>query len=86
MSVLEQFDSDALIAELERRGVLDPDHIVDIRDDNFALQHPARCRPDMFGCDVHLALSALEGRPMPIGRYRVDLADDVLTNWRGVTS
>ena len=72
-----------LIAEVEKlrevigeqRHIVD---IVDIEETDFGLQHPIECRDDLLGCAVGVALHALDGPPMPVGRYVVVLDDDGL--------
>lgn len=51
-------------------------HIVDFHVTEFGLQHPIECRDDLLGCPVGRALNALDGPPMPVGRYVVVLGDD----------
>jgi len=53
-------------------------HIVDVTATQFGLQHPVECRPDLLACPVRIALNALDGPPMPVGRYVVTLDDDGL--------
>jgi hypothetical protein len=43
-------------------------HIVEFKEDGFALLHPIDCRPDMLGCDFHVWLG-YEEEQMPPGRY-----------------
>ncbi len=48
------------------------EHIVVIGETSFNLQHPLRERgEDLFACDMHARLSALDGPPARPGRYRV---------------
>lgn len=51
-------------------------HIVDIAESDFGLQHPIECRDDLLGCEIGVALHALEGPPRPVGRYVVSWAPD----------
>lgn len=64
------------------RLVLDSDeHVVDVRETEFGLMHPFKCRPDILGCPVHRALTQLGGpRGTAPGRYLVtlDRAGDVV--------
>jgi Family of unknown function (DUF6085) len=54
------------------------DHLVEIGADGFNVQHPLRERLDgaLFGCDLHIRLTALDGPPLKPGRYRVRVSDD----------
>lgn len=48
------------------------EHIVLIGESSFSLQHPLRERgEDLFNCNMHERLSALDGPPAAPGRYRV---------------
>jgi hypothetical protein len=48
------------------------EHIVLLDETSFNLQHPLRERgEDLFACDMHERLSALDGPPAQPGRYRV---------------
>ena len=49
------------------------EHIVVIREGDFTIQHPLRERldGDMFDCELHRWLTAREGPPAALGRYRV---------------
>jgi len=71
----------SLIDEVERlRAALgEQRHIVDVAETEFGLQHPVECRPDLLGCAVGKALNALDGPPMPVGRYVVELGPDGLS-------
>ena len=71
-------DVRALLDEVERlREVIgEQRHIVDIGPESFGLQHPIECRPDLLGCPVGAALSALDEPPADVGRYVVTLNDD----------
>jgi hypothetical protein len=66
--------------EIERLwALLEPDHhVVEIRgDDEWGMQHPARCRPNLLGCELHDALMSLRAGEWPEapGRYRVELVE-----------
>jgi hypothetical protein len=52
---------------------LPTEHYVVIDADGFTLEHPARERVEgtMHNCPTHSALRALDGAPMPPGRYVV---------------
>lgn len=54
-------------------GGRESEHIVHIEDERFHVQHPLRERlnGELFECDLHRWLSALEGPPRKPGRYRV---------------
>lgn len=59
-------------------------HLIDIQDTGWAIRHPLVCRPAMFDCSVHLAVTAYyeATRKQPVsgpGIYRVTLDDDGLT-------
>lgn len=60
-------------------GPLDPRHIVEIRPDGWALQHPVTCRDDLF-CQIHKLIAAgmatVDEPPGPLGRYPVRLEGD----------
>ncbi len=79
--------AEALLAEMEGTAVqggdlidLCPDHVLEVREDSWALEHPLPCRLDqmrLLDCDIHVHCTLhLEGPPAPVGRYRVELADD----------
>lgn len=54
------------------RVLLDSEeHVVDVRPTEFGLMHPFKCRPDLLGCAVNLALNALPSAPADPGRYLV---------------
>ena len=66
-------ERDALRVELA--ALDDPRHIVEFGDDNWSMQHPIKCRPDLIGCIVNQAVTddAFDGPPEPEGRYVVTL-------------
>lgn len=47
------------------------EHVVEIGEEHFMLQHPLREHRDLFGCDVHQRIAALGGPPVEPGRWRV---------------
>lgn len=50
------------------------EHIVLLTETNFSIQHPLRERgEDLFTCTLHERLSALDGPPARLGRYRVSV-------------
>jgi hypothetical protein len=81
MTDVSQIFTEDLVDELVRRGILDHDHIVDIRATEFGAQHPVRCRPDLLGCPLVLYLHALPAAPRPPGRYRVVGVDTHPSEW-----
>lgn len=62
---------------------IDPDepHVIEFRADGWTIQHPLRCRPDLFGCEVNRVGESLPGPAGPppdgLGRYECWLADGV---------
>ena len=67
---------DGIAQKLETtlRLILDTDeHVVEVRDTDFGLMHPLKCRPDLLGCATNVALNALAGPPAEPGRYSVSL-------------
>ncbi|MCU1679246.1 MAG: hypothetical protein JWM93_4004 [Frankiales bacterium] len=48
------------------------EHVVEFGESTFTVQHPLRERLDgsLFACPVHSAIAALDGPPVPPGRYR----------------
>ncbi|MFJ2004769.1 DUF6085 family protein [Streptomyces chartreusis] len=53
------------------------EHIVQFREDEFTIRHPARERLDdaLMRCDLHRHLASLPGPPMVLGRYRAVAVD-----------
>jgi hypothetical protein len=49
------------------------EHIVVLNDESFDVQHPLRERlnGDLFRCQIHQRIAALDGPPRRPGRYRV---------------
>ena len=49
------------------------DHLVDIGERCWAIQHPDRCKPNMLDCDVHQEfadyMSTVYDPPVALGRY-----------------
>jgi hypothetical protein len=64
----------AIVAAIE---ACQPDHIIDLRDDGWTIQHSA-CRLDgrLFDCPVNRAAFKLNGPPAAPGRYRCYVDDD----------
>lgn len=56
MTELTKATDKELIAEMERRGLSQPDHIAQIRMADFTMSHPLGCRPKLFECEVHKKL------------------------------
>lgn len=51
-------------------------HVIEFGETGWTMMHPLfGCGPDLFGCPVNQA-TGWETRPMPPGRYRIDLAED----------
>ncbi|MFE6305012.1 hypothetical protein [Nocardiopsis sp. NPDC057823] len=52
-------------------------HIIDLREDGWTIQHEMACRPRLFECAVNRAaerdLAALAATPRPPGRYECGL-------------
>lgn len=68
----------------------DAQHVVEFRDDGWAIQHPDACRPNLLDCVIHDAvaheMSAYSGPGSPylVGRYVVTLdADSRQAKYRG---
>ena len=80
--------ADAVLATLDGAGIVlvewkpewgDPEnHVVDVTEYGWSLQHPLRSRPNLFGCLVQQAVSAQANEDGildvdDVGRYLVDL-------------
>lgn len=56
------------------------DHLVEVREDDFAIQHPITERSNhdgqMFDCALHRWLGEQDGPPVAPGRYRAVEQDD----------
>lgn len=48
-----------------------PGHRVDINGDDWTLQHPAECRPDMLACPLNVAVREYDVTAMADGTYTV---------------
>lgn len=48
-----------------------PGHRVDISGDDWTLQHPAECRPDMLGCPLNIAVRVHDVTAVEDGTYSV---------------
>jgi len=60
----------SIIADGQRwRNAEAEGHIVEFTGDDFGLQHPPSCRPNLTDCAFHLWLA--DDDPMPPGRYRM---------------
>lgn len=60
---------------------LDPDepHLIEFRPDGWTIQHPVRCRPNLFACEVNRVGESLDGPSGPppegLGVYECWLDD-----------
>lgn len=52
-------------------------HLVQFEADTFSVQHPLfeRLNGDLWACDVHKRIAALDGPPVALGRYRLQIID-----------
>lgn len=48
---------------------IEPGHVIEIREDGWAIQHPLSCRPNLFDCTANQF--AMDSENLPLGRYRV---------------
>jgi hypothetical protein len=66
---------------------LDPNepHLIEFRAGGWTIQHPLRCRPNLFACAVNRVGEQLPGPPQRgIGVYECDLQDGVLVVGRQI--
>jgi hypothetical protein len=59
--------------------LLDPRHVLLVRGERWALQHPLRCRPDLVTCAVHSRLMELDDdqlESVPVGDWPVLVGED----------
>lgn len=47
-------------------------HVVEFSEDGYGLQHPAKCRPDLLGCQFNEWLASQPGPDRKPGRYVMD--------------
>lgn len=49
------------------------EHVIDLEEDHFQLQHPLRERLEgaLFDCELHVEIAGLDAPPAPPGKYRV---------------
>lgn len=57
----------------EADALLCDEHILEIRGNDYGLQHPITCRPNLIECPVHLQMGMLDAPPAPTGSYVVSL-------------
>jgi hypothetical protein len=59
------------------------EHLVELGATSFSVQHPMRERLDgeLFRCDVHERIAALDGPPREPGTYRVYVPDNGTWAW-----
>lgn len=48
-------------------------HIIEIRHDGWTIQHPLRCRPNLFECPYNQAAGWMADAPVDPGRYECEL-------------
>jgi hypothetical protein len=69
---------DALIADGWVRADPAEPHLIEFRADGWTIQHPLRCRPNLFACQVNrMAGDQIGGPPASgLGVYECDVDDD----------
>lgn len=59
---------------------MDPNepHLIEFREDGWTIQHPVRCRPNLFACRVNrVSAEQVDGPPASgLGVYECDVDDD----------
>jgi hypothetical protein len=53
----------------------DEPHLIQFRADGFTIQHPLRCRPNLFACPVNTVAHTDLAEPPEFGVYAVELND-----------
>jgi hypothetical protein len=53
----------------------DEPHLIQFRADGFTIQHPLRCRPNLFACPVNTVAHTDLAEPPELGVYAVELND-----------
>lgn len=64
---------------LNTLGEIEPEHVIDLRDDGWTLRHPLICREvDLFGCALGQVITdqMRDGAPDERGRFIVTLSDE----------
>lgn len=62
-----------------KRALNQHGHVVEFREDDYALEHPVECRTAgarLLDCKVNAALHELPGSPIGYGRFPVTLDED----------
>lgn len=76
-------DAAALLDALTADGWVRMDpaepHLIQFRPDGWTIQHPLRCRPNLFACEVNrVAGQQIDGQPATgLGVYECDVEDGV---------
>jgi hypothetical protein len=67
-------------------AIRETEHIVELEAKTFSVQHPLRERlnGELFACDLHRRISALDGPPATPGKYRVLVGERL--HWQALSS
>lgn len=59
------------------RALAGSPHVVQIRANDWGLQHPLRCRTSLTGCPVHEYMVTVKDPPAPAGDYFINERADI---------